>query len=604
MDIQNLNALADGTQLETDLLIIGGGAAGLTIAREFFGSPWQVMVVESGDTEQTDEHELLNEVELDSQTVPETWKTRRSEYHGHQAEKWSVDVQRFGVRCRGLGGSTAAWAGKSAPFSPHDFEKRDWLEYSGWPFSRDDLMPFIRRAETRLNLGEGSYGNDFWDHYPGRSQQPEYDPEKFSSFFWQFSRSRINPVNMTRMGPEFMRETAENTRVLVNATARSITPKTEHGATAVTVALTGINAGDVSVTAKHVVVACGALENARLLLASKTVCPSGLGNERDQVGRYLMDHMNAPVVKFDDKYTKTICDRFGFIGLQGPRRVDMYMHGMELGSVVQAQEGLVNAGAYVVADRAEDDPWGALATLLRGQSKAPLKDMFSIIKGAGMMFTGAGRLFLQSDRVPNWLKMPIVNTFVKLMPNFVVEEYQNKGVPHKLVSCGFDAIVEQEPLPENRVMLSETLNRFGEPLPLVKWEPGERSLKTLMRTGELIAEQFEQAGLPVPEVADWIKNKSLEDAPIIDTAHTSGTTRMSVDPNTGVVDENCKIHSCEGVYIAGGSVLPTCGHANPTLMITSVAIRLADHLKEQMAKAPELSEGSISEPQENEATAA
>ena len=110
-------------------------------------------------------------------------------------------------------------------------------------------MPFLRRAEKRLNLGEGSYGNDFWDRYPGRSQQPDYDPDKFSSFFWQFSRSRINPVNMTRMGPEFMRETADNVRVLVNATARNVTPKTANGVTCVTAALTGIDAGEVTVTA-------------------------------------------------------------------------------------------------------------------------------------------------------------------------------------------------------------------------------------------------------------------------------------------------------------------------------------------------------------------
>jgi choline dehydrogenase-like flavoprotein len=100
--------------------------------------------------------------------------------------------------------------------------------------------------------------------------------------------------------------------------------------------------------------------------------------------------------------------------------------------------------------------------------------------------------------------------------------------------------------------------------------------------GELIQEQFEKAGLPVPELEDWIKVGLLKNAPIIDTAHTSGTTRMSLDEKTGVVDENCKVRHTHGVYVAGGSVLPTCGHANPTLMIISIAIRLADHLKEEL----------------------
>ena len=58
-----------------------------------------------------------------------------------------------------------------------------------------------------------------------------------------------------------------------------------------------------------------------------------------------------------------------------------------------------------------------------------------------------------------------------------------------------------------------------------------------------------------------------------------GSTRMSIDPRQGVVDENCKVHDIKGLYIAGGSVFPTAGTANPTLMIVSMALRLADHLK-------------------------
>lgn len=585
MNISNLNDFSAGERFETDLLIIGGGAAGLTIAREFFGTNVQVLVAESGDREQTDEHEKLNEVVLESDTVPETWVARRRDYHGHQAEKWSADVQRFGLRCRGLGGSTAAWAGKSAPFSAHDFAQRDWLPVSGWPFDEKHLEPYIRRAEKRLNLGEGSYGDDFWERYTGKAKRPEFDRDVFSSFFWQFARSRSNPVSMMRMGPDFMREAEENVRVLVNATAKCVTPVEGAAGQSVEVDFIGLGGGQATVRAKKVVIACGALENARLLLASKTKNPHGLGNDCDQVGRYLMDHMNAPVVTFDEKSVKEITYLFGFFGLQSNRRVDMYMHGLGLNMGVQAREGLNNAGAYCVAERSPDDPWGAAADLLQGKSTSPMRDLFSILKMPGMMITGAGRLFLQSEKVPTRLRKAIVDVMVRLMPNFVVEEYQTQGVPHKLISCGFEAIVEQEPLAHNRVMLSDQLNALGEPLPLVKWEPGERPLRTLMRMGELIREQCIEAGLPEPKVADWISKGNLEEVPIVDMAHTSGTTRMSTDENTGAVDENCKLRHCEGVYLAGGSVLPTCGHANPTLMIVSIAIRLADHLKAELRQA-------------------
>jgi choline dehydrogenase-like flavoprotein len=61
-----------------------------------------------------------------------------------------------------------------------------------------------------------------------------------------------------------------------------------------------------------------------------------------------------------------------------------------------------------------------------------------------------------------------------------------------------------------------------------------------------------------------------------------GTTRMHVNPHRGVVDENCRIHGLNNIYIAGSSVFPTAGYVNPTLTIVALAIRLADHLKAEI----------------------
>ena len=57
-----------------------------------------------------------------------------------------------------------------------------------------------------------------------------------------------------------------------------------------------------------------------------------------------------------------------------------------------------------------------------------------------------------------------------------------------------------------------------------------------------------------------------------------GTTRMHVDPAQGVVDADCRVHGIENLFIAGSSVFPTGGYANPTLTIVALAVRLADHL--------------------------
>ncbi len=54
---------------------------------------------------------------------------------------------------------------------------------------------------------------------------------------------------------------------------------------------------------------------------------------------------------------------------------------------------------------------------------------------------------------------------------------------------------------------------------------------------------------------------------------------MAVAPEDGVVDTDCKVHGVDNLHVAGSSVFPTSGHANPTLMIIALALRLADHLK-------------------------
>ena len=61
--------------------------------------------------------------------------------------------------------------------------------------------------------------------------------------------------------------------------------------------------------------------------------------------------------------------------------------------------------------------------------------------------------------------------------------------------------------------------------------------------------------------------------------HQVGTTRMSEGPTDGVVDPDCLVHGTRNLYVAGGSVMPTAGRANPTLTIVALTIRLADHLK-------------------------
>jgi choline dehydrogenase-like flavoprotein len=181
--------------------------------------------------------------------------------------------------------------------------------------------------------------------------------------------------------------------------------------------------------------------------------------------------------------------------------------------------------------------------------------------------------------MPHYLQKLIINFFMVVNPSFVVREYQSKGVPHKLDCLSIHVMTEQQPNPESRIVLSETKDRLGIPMARAIWKISEVDRHNVLRIGQLLQHELPKAGLPSPVMVDWIVEHRPNNAPLVDMAHSTGTTRMSNDPATGVVDINCKVHDVENLYIAGASIFPTSGHANPTLMITSLALRLADHLK-------------------------
>jgi choline dehydrogenase-like flavoprotein len=144
---------------------------------------------------------------------------------------------------------------------------------------------------------------------------------------------------------------------------------------------------------------------------------------------------------------------------------------------------------------------------------------------------------------------------------------------------------EQAPNPDSRVTLSRRRDRLGVPLPKVDWRLTSLDRRTAEVMVHTVAEEFRRLGLgevrPQPWLADprWIRHAS-------DSFHHMGTTRLGSDPTTGVVDPNCQIHGVRGLFVAGASVFPAAGFANPTLTIAALAIRLADHLKATVDRPP------------------
>jgi choline dehydrogenase-like flavoprotein len=168
----------------------------------------------------------------------------------------------------------------------------------------------------------------------------------------------------------------------------------------------------------------------------------------------------------------------------------------------------------------------------------------------------------------------------ELMPHFMyraarqLKERFSKGVTD-LVVVNY---CEQIPNPQSRVFLGSKRDRFGVPRLVLDWVVGRQETDTLMRLHDLLDRHLQRNGLGRLDHSPEVGELRYTDA-----SHHIGTTRMSADPREGVVDEQCRVHGVGNLFIAGSGVFPTAGHANPTLTIVALAVRLAAHLKSTTA---------------------
>jgi choline dehydrogenase-like flavoprotein len=142
--------------------------------------------------------------------------------------------------------------------------------------------------------------------------------------------------------------------------------------------------------------------------------------------------------------------------------------------------------------------------------------------------------------------------------------------------------MEQQPDRESRITLSCERDPLGMQRSKVDWKVGEAERRTALYFARYLAQEFRGFGFDQVEEAAWLTaDKPLCERDLAGNYHHIGTTRMSENPRDGVVDTNCRAHGIANLYLAGTSVFPTGGHANPTLTIVALSIRLADHIRAQ-----------------------
>ncbi len=529
-----------GTAVQTAVCIIGGGVAGITLAMELDKQGIDVCLLESGGLAPDD--------------------GTRDLYRGEDVGEWRYNFA-DGSRSRFLGGSSNCWGGWCRPLDPWDFEKRDWIAHSGWPFGLSDLTPYYDRTHALLKLGPNNFDPEFWERSIGRPdvRRMPLVTGKVRDTISQFSP----PARFGKLYRETLKR-SQRIRVFLYANATNIdTDKLAHSVTRIQVAtLTGKT---MEVSAKYYVLATGGIENARLLLASNKVQSCGLGNGNDLVGRFFMDHprLYSGNIRFTQEWSRNkLSDvKYHYMNAAVAAHGTHIAHQFALTEEVLQQEGLLNARVW-------------FSSVFPGEGSEGAQALFRIKQA-----------LLQKDQ-EDWSLTKDILTMVANPIDTIGYGYTRLFQPRWLIKgVKFQLIVEPEPNPNSRVMLSPSQkDQLGMNRVRVDWRLTSRVQRTIDRTLKLVADDMCRSGVAQIELDQPIEgNKWPSD--LEGTWHHMGTTRMHESPKQGVVDRNCKVHGMSNLYVAGSSVFPTAGANFPTITLAALAFRLSDHIAGEIRNA-------------------
>ena len=262
-------------KLRQQIIVIGSGIAGAEVATYLARHGREVLLLESGRQPFDPAIQALNDLTFVGKRHREL--DPDSYYHRY------LPPELRGVsRVRQFGGTSNVWTGKWKYLQPSDFEVSPWIENSGWPIGFEDLLEHYRSAAKDYGFGDLEAEATRPEIASFREQVSAHGL-KMSSFYWEEKPTRT----AVRFGEEMRR--SENLQVIMGATATELL--LDDTCQRVTgVACRSIEGRDLVVEGETVVLATGALETARLLLASDSRLPGGVGNAHDLVGRFYTDH--------------------------------------------------------------------------------------------------------------------------------------------------------------------------------------------------------------------------------------------------------------------------------------------------------------------------
>ena len=446
-------------------------------------------------------------------------------------------------RFRVFGGSSLRWGGQLLTM-PRDA--------AAWPVGAEELKPFVAEAERLMEVDAlpfeaDAFFADVHEARPALLAQLQGVDARVSKWMG-FSRRNL----AASLGRGLM--VHPRARVYLHAQVTELLLAPSRARLDAVMVRTAAGAC-VRFEAEQVVLAGGTVESVRLLLASRSVAPEGVGNAHDQVGRNFNDHVTLPVAAM-----------MGVARERVLREIRPWVFGETLHSVkLEASRVLCERLELnpILAHIAIEEPEGSGVAVVRELLTAVQRgELGAAIGTRAMRIPGAA---LEAARL-GWEAKVRHRRFVSARARVKLQ-----------------LNVAQDAPSSSRIMLGQDVDAYGLPQVVVDWRVTKHELDSLRGYAKYLKGQFEAAGLVGVE---WLPELFAEDAPLPgldDARHAMGGACMGVDPRTSVVDAEMRVHGVENLSVAGAATFPDGSPQLPTLTMMALALRLAERLARRLA---------------------
>lgn len=521
----NTNLYNSNISLNADVCILGAGVAGIVLANELMPYFKNIALIESGGIDYSVETQSLYAAETKHELFPDTSTSR----------------------LRMLGGSSNHWENSTETFDPIDFEKREWVDNSGWPINYSDISDYYTKAAQYCGVGEDGYKVDTWEKLLNKKDlffksnlidtgitKNGIPPTRF---FEKYGDKLINNNNIT------VYKNANVTNIIYEPDSQKVK----------TITFQSFNKIRHNISANAFIMCFGGIENARIMLEFNSKYNNVLGNQNDNVGRYLMEHPTIraahlyPFKKEDfPLYKGAMHEGKGIVGnlklsassLRKNKSLNMRMY-LHSQSKLTLSHGV--SSLHILSEHARDfdiaDNFGT--------------HLFNIIKDIGTV----------SDTISR-----------KKFDHQLFDDSDAFG--------GFQviAMMEQTPYRNNRIKLGSEKDIFGIRKIIIDWKVTQKDKDMAWKSLEILANSVGEEALGRVRLLKE-RDTRIWKSQLGFSHHHIGTTRMGFSEKNGVVDLNQRVFGTKNLYISGSSVFPTGGHVPPTLTIVALTIKLADHIK-------------------------